>query len=370
MVNTSLFNDITKNTSGDSLDAPSPVVGTFFPFAHVKVIKKKSNLIFGNTSFVVGKSEIKKTTQNDSFSHHDLSQEDSALLFWEKIKKTSGDKHKEIKVIEKFFKKIHTYYDNLLEGRNIIAPEPVSLRPTSPIITEDTTEVAIHLRRDKPGIIIMRSHKYADRILRKAPSLKHITYTHRTISLSGSNTVLRNTHVTTQASHTKQSPEKNTTRSKKTSAVDTMMNIFEKRYGTDIRAWSGPTVKSVAKKINTTPIARALTWKDTLTDTEKFFLNDVTSLSLEHILTKHVPEYITKENPSSWAAVSTFDIFTVLYEPRIVYGLQNDARKQVCDLIAHIERLSKSAGTHLPVKKEMSVEKYFDAFRRVITHKI
>ncbi len=84
------------------------------------------------------------------------------------------------------------------------------------------------------------------------------------------------------------------------------------------------------------------------------------------LITKYVPSYANTSNPSSWASVSNFDAYEILHNPDNVYGLTDQQRLEVSQLILLMQKLILATKSTLDITQGITIHTLYDETRRAI----
>lgn len=160
-------------------------------------------------------------------------------------------------------------------------------------------------------------------------------------------------------------------------AVGKVLDTFSQRYSTS-EEWGGPTAKSVRGANKQNEIEMALSsglstkqtesWRDSQSlEGLEVFSNDITTLSLELLISKYVPSYVTTTNPSSWSQVSAFDSYEILNNPTTtLYGLDTDQRHEVSLLVSNMDKIIIATHSKSTSNQGVTIALLYDEVKRSI----
>lgn len=84
------------------------------------------------------------------------------------------------------------------------------------------------------------------------------------------------------------------------------------------------------------------------------------------LIIKYVPSYANTNNPSSWTAVSDFDAFEILNNPEHVYGLSDQQRLEVSNLIHLMVKLTQATNTVVTLTKGITVHMLYEQTKKTV----
>lgn len=168
-------------------------------------------------------------------------------------------------------------------------------------------------------------------------------------------------------------PPQQTKMEMKVRTVGKLFKILEDRFATT-EEWAGPTANSVSvhHSLSNTfgdnlSVKNTESWRDLVqSESSKKFLNDIATMNEELLISKYIPSYANSGNPSSWSTVSEFDAFEILQNPNPVYGLTDEQRLSVSELITHMEELTAKTKLNIKISPKLTIHMLYEQVRRNI----
>lgn len=148
---------------------------------------------------------------------------------------------------------------------------------------------------------------------------------------------------------------------KKMKAVGKLLEVLAKYRNEDWRNWAVPVAFGNIKEMDPhdeqrTPqnlhMEQIKSWRDS-SDIQNIsaFLDDINKITEASLITKYAPSYVNPNNPSSWAAVSSFIAGEIISGPESVYGLIPDARFEISSLLKYLGTIDEATDFAQPIKK-------------------
>jgi hypothetical protein len=73
------------------------------------------------------------------------------------------------------------------------------------------------------------------------------------------------------------------------------------------------------------------------------FLQDLTKLNEQQLITKHISSYVNENNPALWTKVRDMDAYTIVEGKDPIIGLEDDARREISRYIRSLEKMAQTA---------------------------